>query len=349
LDPVCVSDDKGTILLFNKSAEKMFGWSSDEIIGENVKLLMPPDVGESHDFYIWRYSRDKITHVIGKGRKVIAMNKNGTTFPVHLSVTAAQKTFTAVFQDVRKSKVDSSIRAQFGLLQNMLMCAIVIEPQGKIILFNKAAERLLGFKEEEVLGKNVSMLMPEPYCNEHDAYLSRYSKTDDSKIMGTGRDVVAKHKDGNIVPVHLSLTEQGEGLSRFFTGILQSIDSKKEDSKSILDHEREVLDNLLVPAIIIDETGIIQVFNFAAQKLFGYNLTDVLGKNVKMLMPSPDKDKHDRYIRRYIKTGKSHVIGIGRDVVALHKDGTMMPVRLSVTEKQTNESKRYFTGVMQEI
>jgi two-component system sensor kinase FixL len=82
--------------------------------------------------------------------------------------------------------------------------------------------------------------------------------------------------------------------------------------------------------------------------LFGYSLIDVVGKNVNMLMPSPDSGRHNSYLSEYIRTGKSKVIGTGRDVVALHKDGSMLALHLSVTER-TDGDKRIFTGLLQKL
>ena len=128
-----------------------------------------------------------------------------------------------------------------------------------------------------------------------------------------------------------------------------------------------MLDNLLVPAIVIDGNATIHAFNQPAAALLGYSLIEVVGKNVKMLMPVPDKNKHDTYIQNYLKTGKARVLGKGRDVVAQHKDGSMIPVHLSVrptnllffgvfthsslfqvTERREDE-KVFFTGILQKL
>ena len=104
--------------------------------------------------------------------------------------------------------------------------------------------------------------------------------------------------------------------------------------------EREMLATLAVPAVMIDEKGAIQGFNEPAEHLWGWKLTEVVGRNVKMLMPNPERDRHDGYLKRYLETGKQRVFGMGRDVTAVHKDGTMLPVRLSVSEKKDDQKPR---------
>jgi PAS domain-containing protein len=131
--------------------------------------------------------------------------------------------------------------------------------------------------------------------------------TGEAKIIGLGRDVIAQKKDGSIAPVHLGVTEQGLEGNKFFTGILRPIVEEKKSDKTILQEEREVIDNLLIPAIIIDEKATIHGFNKTASELLGFSLIEVVGKNVKMLMPNPDKQRHDGYISSYLRTGKAKV------------------------------------------
>jgi len=100
--------------------------------------------------------------------------------------------------------------------------------------------------------------------------------------------------------------------------------------------------------IIIDERGIVQTYNPAAERMFGYLAAEVIGKNVKMLMPSPYQQEHDGYIDRYLTTGQKKIIGIGREVVALKKDGTAFPVDLAVAEARHGEW-RVFVGTIRDL
>ncbi len=93
-----------------------------------------------------------------------------------------------------------------------------------------------------------------------------------------------------------------------------------------------IIENAIDGIITIDDRGLIESINPAACKLFGYTIDEVIGKNVSLLVPHPDKEKHDEYIARYQRTGEPHIIGKGRDVKGLRKDGTMFPFRLGVNE-----------------
>ena len=95
-----------------------------------------------------------------------------------------------------------------------------------------------------------------------------------------------------------------------------------------------IIENAIDGIITINDRGVIESINPAACKLFEYTPGEVIGKNVSMLMPPPDKVQHDEYLQRYQQTGHAHIIGIGRDVVGLKKDGTKFPFRLGISEVQ---------------
>ncbi len=100
--------------------------------------------------------------------------------------------------------------------------------------------------------------------------------------------------------------------------------------------------------IVIDGQGIIQLFSTAAERLFGYDEQEAIGRNVSELMPEPDRSRHDGYIARYRSTGERHIIGIGRIVTGKRRDGTTFPMHLSIGEMQS-EGKVYFTGFVRDL
>jgi two-component system sensor kinase FixL len=113
-------------------------------------------------------------------------------------------------------------------------------------------------------------------------------------------------------------------------------------------HVQSILDSIPEAMIVIDERGIMQSFSSTAERLFGYGRADVLGKNVKMLMPSPYRGDHDGYLGRYMRTGERRIIGIGRIVVGQRKDGSTFPMELAVGEMHVKD-QRLFSGFIRDL
>ncbi len=139
------------------------------------------------------------------------------------------------------------------------------------------------------------------------------------------------------------------------TGLLMSaamserFESEKIESQSRI-RLNAVLENIVDGLITIDGKGIIRSYNRACTKIFGYAAEDVIGKNVKMLMPAEHAVNHDTYINNYIKTGRAKIIGIGRELEGLRKDGTTFPMDLSVAEVTSGSgSERLFSGIIRDI
>jgi two-component system sensor kinase FixL len=113
-------------------------------------------------------------------------------------------------------------------------------------------------------------------------------------------------------------------------------------------HLKSILASIPDAMIVIDERGAIQSFSAAAERLFDYRAHEVIGKNIRMMMPSPYRGDHDEYIARYLRTGEKRIIGIGRVVVGERKDGSTFPMELAVGEMRSNNS-RFFTGFIRDL
>ncbi len=111
---------------------------------------------------------------------------------------------------------------------------------------------------------------------------------------------------------------------------------------------RAILETAVEGIITIDERGIIESVNAAAERIFGFPAAQLVGQNVSRLMPSPYRDEHDGYLANYLHTGEAKIIGIGREVAGQRKDGTIFPMDLSVSEVRQAD-RRLFTGFVRDI
>ncbi|HSL83328.1 MAG TPA: PAS domain S-box protein [Thermoanaerobaculia bacterium] len=115
-----------------------------------------------------------------------------------------------------------------------------------------------------------------------------------------------------------------------------------------LERTRAILETAVDAFVTIDERGIVQSLNPSAERMFGYASAEVVGENVKVLMPSPWREEHDRYIGRYLETGEKRIIGIGREVMGQRKDGTPFPIELAVAEARVGD-ERLFVGSIRDV
>jgi PAS domain S-box-containing protein len=245
---------------------------------------------------------------------------------------------------------DSNARLR-SIIDSAVDGIIVIDAKGHIEAFNRGAERLFGYPESEVLGRNVTMLMPSPYHDEHDGYLDRYLVTGVAQIIGTGREVTGRRRDGSTFPLHLSVGAMSIKGERMFTGMLHDLTRRvrlEDELRASEARWRSVIDSAVDGIVVIDAHGRIEAFNPAAERLFGYEEREVVGRNVNILMPSPYHEEHDTYLTRHLATGVQKIIGMGREVTGLRRDGTTFPLHLSVG-KMTVAGEPRFTGILHDL
>jgi two-component system sensor kinase FixL len=160
-------------------------------------------------------------------------------------------------------------------------------------------------------------------------------------------------KDGGLVEVSLTVSpiKDASGAIVGASTVARDITGKNVWLQQLKDSEerlRSVVEAAVDAIVVIDARGTIEAFNPGAERLFGYASAEACGRNVNMLMPEPYHREHDGYMRRYLETGEQKIIGIGREVTALRKDGSTFPVHLSVGEMTLN-GRRKFTGIIHDL
>jgi two-component system sensor kinase FixL len=242
VDGIIVMDATGVIEAFNRGAERLFGYPASEAIGRKVNMLMPSPDHEEHDVYLGRYLNTGVPTIIGSGRQVTGRRRDGTTFPLHLSVgemlVKGERKFTGMLHDLsERTRLEEELRASEAQWRSIIESTadgiVVFDAHGRIEAFNPAAERLFGYQEGDVIGRNVNVLMPSPYHEEHDTYLARYLATGVQKIIGTGREVTGLRRDGTTFPLHLSVGKMTGGRAQRFTGILHDLSPRVRIEKQL--------------------------------------------------------------------------------------------------------------------
>ena len=219
---------------------------------------------------------------------------------------------------------------------------------GVISRWSGGCEELYGWTREEAVGQVVHRLLatvfPQP-VEEVRAHL---------RDFGSWKgELTHRHKDGHLLSIaaRLITPRLGPASVPVIVQTNNDITQLKSAERRLAAREAQlqsILDTVPEAMVVIDESGIITSFSAAAERLFGYSEVEVLGRNVKVLMPSPDREAHDGYISRYLRTGERRIIGLGRVVTGLRKDGTTFPMELSVGEA-SSEGTRIFTGFIRDL
>ena len=194
---------------------------------------------------------------------------------------------TAASTVKRRMAEGSLMRA---VMETVIDGLITIDEQGVVNSFNRAAERIFGYRSEEVIGENIKILMPEPYHSNHGDFLANYRRTGDAKVIGIGREVIARRKDGTTLPIELGVSETWVGRRRMFVGTIRDITDRKEREASEV-FLRNLLDTIVDGLMTIDESGTVLSVNPAARRLFGYCESEMLGCDVRTLIPEPYRSR----------------------------------------------------------
>ncbi len=232
----------------------------------------------------------------------------------------------------------------FRELVEAASCMIVIlRPDHTIAYFNPFAERITGYSVDGVLGRDYFTLFLAEEDQEGVGERMRRLFAGGEPTRGYENAVLCR--DGS----HRWLAWNAELLDDYLgnpaiIAVGHDITARKETNLQL----EAVLNTAVDGIVTINERGIIQSFNPAAEKIFGYTAEEAIGKNVSLLMPQPYRDEHDQYLRNYLATAQRKIIGIGRRVEARRKDGTTFPADVAVSEVSLRD-RRLFTGIVRDV
>jgi two-component system, LuxR family, sensor kinase FixL len=253
-------------------------------------------------------------------------------------------------QEVAHRRRAEEANATFAAIVENSNDAIVGQKlDGTIVTWNKGAERIFGFTTDEACGRPVSILVPDDREEDTKRITAAIRRGESIEHYETDRI----RKDGTRISVSLTISPIRDSTGRIVgaSRISRDVTAQKQMEQALRESEargRAILDTAVDAIITIDTTGVVELFNKSAERLFGYAPADVIGKNVSILMPDPYRSLHDGYLRNYLLTGEAKIISIGREVIARRKDGTTFPADLAVSEVQLRD-RRIFTGIVRDI
>ncbi len=251
---ICINE-MGNITIFNSAAELIFGYKKEQMIGCTLDSILPEQYRKNHSEYVKSYFKtEKPDGVIGKTVELQAVNSSGSLFPIEISLSCGEinnnKFVIAVLRDItERNKVEEALRENEEKFRSVIETAndaiVSIDAEGVFIFWNKSAEKIFGYSEKEILGKSISLIIPERYQDIHKNGMKRLKKEGKSGIIGETEEVTGLRKDGKEIPLELSMAGWKTSNGNFYTSIIRDITDRKqfeEELKKYREHLEELVE-----------------------------------------------------------------------------------------------------------
>ena len=353
-------DPQGHITSWNPGAARMKGYTEREALGRHFSMFFPREAIAAG----WPNHELKLAAREGRFEdEGWRLRKDGSRFWASVVITALRDGdgrligFGKVTRDLTSRRAaEEELRGAASRLQAIVETAvdgiITIDDQGTIETVNPATERLFGYTADEMIGRNVSMLMPQPYRAEHDSYLHRYRRTGERRIIGIGREVRGRRKDGSEFPLELAVSETMLPDRRFFTGMIRDISERHRGEEALRRSEARlagIIASAMDAIITVDASQRILVFNAAAEAIFRCPAGDAIGQPLERFIPPRHRAAHAQHIRDFAQTGvTSRSMWRPGTLMALRADGEEFPIEAAISQVES-DGQKLFTVILRDI
>ena len=236
VDGIITIDDGGRIETVNPAAERLFGYPAAEMLGQHINILISVPFERTLNGLDAVQPKTAIAAIDGTSCEALGRRKDGSLFAVDLAIGSFLRTgrqyFTGIIRDISerkklKLKQQEANKRLRSVVDYVVNGIVTIDESGIVASWNRSAERIFGYTSEEMIGQNVSRLMPEPHRSHHDSHLDSYLQTGIGKVVGNIREMVAVRKDGTVFPIDIAVSEFMLQGKRLFTGIIRDITERK--------------------------------------------------------------------------------------------------------------------------
>lgn len=364
LDAVVQMDANGLISGWNRQAEQIFGWPAAGALGCLLHdVIIPERYRQAHQQGMQRYLDTGRGSVLNQRIEVVALHRDGHEFPIELTITPNRLgnvvEFSAFIRDISAQKraiqtLQASEQRHRALFESSRDALMTLSASRGFISANPAAISLFACRDEqEFLAQTPATLSPEWQSDGRPSAEVAQEKLELAIAEGSATfEWLHRRLNGETfyAEVQLSRVEIEDDI--VVQATVRDISEKKRAKAALVTSEartRAVLRTMSDAVVLIDNKGIMLLVNDAIGDLFGYEEDELLGQNVKMLMPEPYHSEHDGYLSRHLDNSKERVI-IGRriEVEGKRKDGLLVPIELSVNELMDDFGSTYI-GVMRDI
>jgi len=348
-DAMVVVNESGEIVLLNVQAEKQFGYSRDELLGQKVKNIIPTGFAERLIADGTRTAAEALAQQIGTGIELIALRKDGSEFPIEIMLSpleSAEGTLvTAAIRDISVRRAAEKRLGQMegryrGLLEAAPDAMVVVNQGGGIVLLNVQAEKQFGYSRDELLGQKVKNIIPEGFAERLIADGTRTAAEALAQQIGTGIELIARRKDGSEFPIEIMLSPLESAEGTLVTAAIRDISVRKAAEKHLAQMEgryRGLLEAAPDAMVVVNQGGEIVLLNVQAEKKFGYHRDELVGQKVKNIIPEGFAERLVADALRSVEDALAQQIGTGIELTGLRKDGTEFPIELMLSPLESAE------------
>src|SRR5580693_3068658 len=331
-DAMVVVNQRGAIVLLNVQAEKQFGYRRDELVGQKVTNIIPEGFAERLVADELRSTEDALAQQIGTGIELTGRRKDGSDFPIEIMLSPLESNegilVTAAIRDISLRKQADKHLAQMegryrGLLEAAPDAMVVVNQGGEIVLLNVQAEKRFGYHRDELVGQKLKNIIPEGFAERLIADALRSDEDALAQQIGTGIELVGRRKDGSDFPIEIMLSplESTEGI--LVTAAIRDISVRKEAEKHLAQMEgryRGLLEAAPDAMVVVNQGGEIVLLNVQAEKQFGYHRDELVGQQVKNLIPEGFAERLIADGTRSAAEALAQQIGTGIELSGRRKD-----------------------------
>jgi PAS domain S-box-containing protein len=348
-DAMVVVNQGGAIVLLNVQAEKQFGYSRDELLGQKVKNIIPDGFAERLIADGTRTAAEALAQQIGTGIELIARRKNGTEFPIEIMLSpleSAEGTLvTAAIRDISVRRAAEKHLAQMegryrGLLEAAPDAMVVVNPAGEIVLLNVQAEKQFGYQRDELVGQKVKNIIPEGFAERLIADGTRSAAEALAQQIGTGIELIARRKNRSAFPIEIMLSPLESAEGTLVTAAIRDISVRKTAEKHLAQMEgryRGLLEAAPDAMVVVNQSGEIVLLNVQAEKKFGYHRDELVGQKVKNIIPEGFAERLVADALRSVEDALGQQIGTGIELTGRRKNGTEFPIELMLSPLESAE------------